>query len=713
MSNQNQPKTTEQKAKRKKIIWGAFWGTAIATAVAAGIGVPLAQANHSLPKPSPLLKDSSSILSITGPDGQRLNLNYGDINKIHEIANSSKHAAEGVEKQLIKYLYEKEYEGSLWYEAVYNADKAEKDIKKLALKPIEEVKKEITKEIQDLEKKYQEQFGLQKNWEEKFLQELATDRYGKAKSKEEAIEYLLAQKLNRYAFNRYTTEVNSDFTYSELKNGIIANKDVYYTYQGKRVDIAKKGEKITLPFAIENKNYVLPKSDDKSLKIGTKDEVKIPMFVTKSFVKEYRNPLKFIKNWIERKQAITSNLNLLAHPDPKDASNPWVVTKAEIIKLLSFSAYLNESDDKVSIKQGIDAISTFKGISSLLETNEITKKQEIAAKNDSNLLRYVSTDSKSADKYGFDGFKSVLNSLKEKDPNKYMNLLSILMGNADKEKSIFKVEYKDDLFTKLKENFKKIFGDATFIDHEKKTMKFADIFNEGTESVDKENFSEKYTRYNAAIEKFINDLSEKDFNKSFGLAFRDAFSDEASGYKVSTLIKSNGNYIQVNESGILIQNVFSLDKEEVVTRLITNDLSILSKANHSDTLNTKLFNLDSIFSEILTRDYMVNDLLQQDNFKNYIKSKEYLSLEGTKRKFNDQDILNAINYEKLIRETSKYVLINGKANEIKQFIIKKFNSNLYKDYVFKDNKFILSPHEDKEILSYLFTTIVNYINTKN
>gem|GEM_PF-4746515 len=40
-------------------------------------------------------------------------MNYGDINKIHEIANSSKHAAEGVEKQLIKYLYEKEYEGSL------------------------------------------------------------------------------------------------------------------------------------------------------------------------------------------------------------------------------------------------------------------------------------------------------------------------------------------------------------------------------------------------------------------------------------------------------------------------------------------------------------------------------------------------------------------------------------------------------------------------
>lgn len=96
-------------------------------------------------------------------------MNYGDINKIHEIANSSKHAAEGVEKQLIKYLYEKEYEGSLWYEAVYNADKAEKDIKKLALKPIEEVKKEITKEIQDLEKKYQEQFGLQKKLRRKIL----------------------------------------------------------------------------------------------------------------------------------------------------------------------------------------------------------------------------------------------------------------------------------------------------------------------------------------------------------------------------------------------------------------------------------------------------------------------------------------------------------------------------------------------------------------
>ncbi|WP_261368955.1 HinT-interacting membrane complex protein P80 [Mycoplasma struthionis] len=406
MSEKVKVKTTEQKAKRKKVIWASVWTTAIAAVITTGVAVPLVQAHKSLPKPTPILGDNSVLLSLSSPNGDSSTITYGDVDKVHEQVNASKHIASEVEKHLVKYLYEQEYKGSLWYEAVYNADKAKSDEKTFALPSIDKVRQDVTKEIDDLEVKFQEQFGLEKKADEKFLEQLATPEYGNAKNKQEAIDYKVTQRLSNDAFRRYQTETNSDFTYSELKNGIVANKDVFYTYQGKRVDVAKKGTVINLSFATENQNYVLPVDSDVEVKTNTKDEIKIPIFVTKSFVERQKRADRFLAPWINRKQSITSSISLSAHPVAKDSAKEWSVTKDEIIKLLTFSAYLTD-DGKVELALGVDKLPTFKGLSSLLAADKITPQIENAARNDEKLIQYVASDTSLASKYGSNGFENI------------------------------------------------------------------------------------------------------------------------------------------------------------------------------------------------------------------------------------------------------------------------------------------------------------------
>ncbi|BDX52487.1 hypothetical protein JPM7_0940 [Metamycoplasma equirhinis] len=704
--------TTEQKTKRKKVLWGSFWATTLAATVATGIAVPLVQAKKALPKPTPLLQDTDSIFSFTDPNGKTYKHTWGEIKKQAEKASPGKNIAEGVAKHLTKFLYEKEYEASLWYEAVYNADKAKEDERKLSLPSVDEIKEDETKKINDLEKKYQEQYGLEKKWNEKFLERLASSEYGNAKSKKEAIENKVVSRLNNEAFRRFNTEVNTDFSYSELKNGIIANKDVYYTYKGKKVEVAKKGDKITLEFAKENENYVLPKETDVEIKTNPKDEVKIPMFVSKTFIKELRNPSRYIAPWIKRKQAIVSTFNLAAHPDLKDSKKPWTVTKAEIIKLLKFSAYPQEND-KVKLALGIDMLTEFKGLSVLLEKSEITKKEEIEAQNNKAMLEYVSSSAELAGKYGSNGFENITSQIKSKETDVFVPLVSMLLGSSTSagDKKIFKFEKKDDLFSELKTKLVALFGENEFKDKNGASKKFKEILNKDAEELDKTFDSDLYASYNAAVEKYINDLTDKDFNDPFGLAFRDVFGDSTKNYRVATIIESKQNKILVTPKGIQIKNLFELSSEDVVKRLILNDLAIQSKAKYNSTLLSQLFNLSEIFSDILTKDYMVEDLLKNEEFKTHLKKQEYKTLEDKNKTFDDADIALAAKYEKNLAETLKFSLIQGKASKIKEYVSAQINSGLYSDYKYDSatNKFTLEPHNDKEIVSYLFEVLVDYI----
>ncbi|SYV89618.1 Uncharacterised protein, partial [Metamycoplasma alkalescens] len=130
-----------------------------------------------LPKPSPILNPDSHIYRIQDPSGNKIDINYGSIDKNPVLENKNKHIFEQIKKHISKYLYEQEYEASLRYQAIYNANKSKADEKQFALDSIEKITEKVKKELDDLKKQYQKQFGLEKKWEEKFLEELAKDSW--------------------------------------------------------------------------------------------------------------------------------------------------------------------------------------------------------------------------------------------------------------------------------------------------------------------------------------------------------------------------------------------------------------------------------------------------------------------------------------------------------------------------------------------------------
>ncbi|TPE57445.1 hypothetical protein FJO69_01685 [[Mycoplasma] falconis] len=719
-------RTTEQKAKRKRILWGAFWGTAITAAVSAGIAIPIVQAQKKLPQPTPVLTNDDAIISIVTPNGKNYNLNYGDLDKNHNELNGPKYIASQVEKFLTKYLYEQEYKGSLWYEAVYNADKAENKRRSFALDSIDKIKSENTKKINDLEKKIQEDYGLEKKWDEKFKEELASSQYGNAKSKEEAIEYLTTKQMESNAYRRYQTEVNKDWTYSELKNGIIANRDIYYTYNGEKIEVAKQGETITLSFAKENVNYVLPLENSEELLTENKDQLAIPMFVTKSFVADQKEASRFITPWIERKQAIISDFKLASKPNKDDVVTPWSVSKDEVIKLLSYNAFVLEDKNKVEVAQGIDKIATFSGISPLIIVDE-TKQEEwnkalIKANNDAKLLEFVSSDKSAADQYGSIGFQNIFSQLQGKEAKEYIPLISILLGDATETTGIYKYNEQNELFTNLKEELNKSLLEIIKNSAGENSQTYKDLKNAldstNSKELNKTDLnSNNIATLNDTIKNTINSMIDSDFNKAISKVYQTVFSTNNPDNKISSIIKVKDNYLRVTSDGILLQNVYYLSDVNKVNSLIIHDLTIQSKSNYNGAFKKEVLNLNNIFNEILTKDFQVADLLSQDEFINYIKEQSFIQQEtNEERKFTQEDIEKAIEYEKLVKQADNSSLINNKAKQIESFVKNEFNSGIYADWkatLEADNqyKWELAPHTNQKPIDYLFKTINDFINS--
>ena len=720
-------RTTEQQVKRKKIILGTTWGIILTGLVTTGITIPVVQAHKALPKKTPLLRDSDVIFEMTLSDGSIYKLTYGDVKKLDNSINEKAHLASEMNKHLVEYLYEKEYEASLKYEAIYNANKIAANTKTFALDSVEKVREKITKEITELENKFKEQFSYQKKWEEKFKEEIAKDAYGKAKTKQEAIDYKVAQKMKDDAFRRYKFEINQDFTYNELKAGYItANSDVFYTYKGKKIQIAKKGDKIPLPFAKENQNYVLPPEDSPELSSNKKDTYKVHMFTTKSFDFGYKSIDRFIEAWAKLKQLITSEFKLAAKPD-KDRTKPWTVTKDELIKLFSFSAYRSSQTGKTLVDMGINRLAHFKGISSALQNLDgVLKPEDIReALNDQTAIENISSSTTNAKKFGSEGFKSIEDRASNSDPSTYMSLLSTLISKATSEDKIFKPEVKDNLFNTLREKLLEIFKseDLELYNFLKNSANYGEVDSSS-------DYANKFAEYNARIKKVIERRFEKEksvIEKEAGEAFRDTFKFDTSSItdprlkkyldgQISSIIKVGNNYVYATSSGITIQNIFHLDKVDVIKSLIRRDLAIKSKANYTSEFNEPLLSLESMFNKLITSEFQLNDLLTNDpDFKKFIKEKKYKDLSGNEKTFDDKTISDLIDYHKTLAGLAKSKLIDNKSKQIKDWMKKQIESHLNADFRrdFSKNKWYLAGHENKmgkeNILPYLFKVIQDYL----
>ncbi|AWX42975.1 Uncharacterised protein [Metamycoplasma cloacale] len=705
--------TTEKKSRRTKILWGAFWGTVLSGALAAGVTIPVIQAHKKLPKPLPVIESNESIIEITNPDGSITKIPFEEITKLDKTVNENKYIADQIKNHITEYLYNKEYEASLKYEAIYKADKIN-DFRTIALPSKETLKSEETKKINDLETRYKEQFGFDKKWEEKFLFELAKPEYGNAKSKEEAIEYKVIKRMEANAYRRYELEINQDFTYTELKQGyIVANADVYYTIDGKKVELYKKGDHIPLPFAIENENYVLPSESDPELKVNKPDEFKVPLFVTKSFIFEEKNPKKYINEWIKQQQFISSDLTLSAKPN-SSKEKPWVVSKDEIIKLFTYSTY-EKDDSHVSIELGIDRLAKFMGLTSLISSDTLTAEQEKQAKNDKIAITNVSSNASNASKYGADGFKNAKSLISSSEPKAAMPIVSILNGDVTQSGSgFYKYDEKATLFSDLRTKLLALFESNAELKEMLAKTEPIEIETNG-------DYTYKYSEINEKIKKFINELEAKDFDKIAGEAFRDAFAfnssetNEFDKYKYATVIKVDKNFVIVSDSGINIKNVYKLDSLEVSNRLIKRDLAIQSKANISDGFNQPLFDLPNMFKEILTENYKVNDLLHKDDFIAYLKTKQYTQYQkDVKVAFSDEDVQKAIKYYDILQQAALGQELRDKAKKIREYIDSEIEKNFNADFIYKPDtkQFVIRGHEDQKLDTYFFEQLKKFIEKK-
>ena len=450
------------------------------------------------------------------------------------------------------------------------------------------------------------------------------------------------------------------------------------------------------------------------------------MFTTKSFDFGLKSIDRFIEAWAKLKQLITSEFKLAAKPD-KDRTKPWTVTKDELIKLFSFSAYRSSQTGKTLVDMGINRLAHFKGISSALQNLDgVLKPEDIReALNDQTAIENISSSTTNAKKFGSEGFKSIEDRASNSDPSTYMSLLSTLISKATSEDKIFKPEVKDNLFNTLREKLLEIFKseDLELYNFLKNSTNYGEVDSSS-------DYANKFAEYNARIKKVIERRFEKEksvIEKEAGEAFRDTFKFDTSSItdprlkkyldgQISSIIKVGNNYVYATSSGITIQNIFHLDKVDVIKSLIRRDLAIKSKANYTSEFNEPLLSLESMFNKLITSEFQLNDLLTNDpDFKKFIKEKKYKDLSGNEKTFDDKTISDLIDYHKTLAGLAKSKLIDNKSKQIKDWMKKQIESHLNADFRrdFGKNKWYLAGHEDKmgkeNILPYLFKVIQDYL----
>lgn len=319
-----------------------------------------------------------------------------------------------------QYMYIQERNAFLKFKAFLENTKYKKDKSKFSptsfgadlSTPFADIKKEVTDQFYKEKKAYKAQHT---DWNKSWVKTLLTDeKYGKPlgdnanpdnpAAKVEYIEskvinYLVSKKIKDSAFARYTSaEIKNDlWTVGDLSLGQAGlyslDQDIYFDSVKAKITINNDGSwKIE---EILSKNGASLKPTDAKLywdsylnqnstnisygaKLPTDNAQFISVFETKSYLPEFRNPVKtFAKVFANTfKSANISKLSLGFGLDKQN----WTFTKDLFLKLFSKYEY-NFKDPTTgisSIKQDllINGIQTYKGTNALLEKdnkNQIDK----------------------------------------------------------------------------------------------------------------------------------------------------------------------------------------------------------------------------------------------------------------------------------------------------------------------------------------------------
>ena len=123
-----------------------------------------------------------------------------------------------------------------------------------------------------------------------------------------------------------------------------------------------------------------------------------------------------------------------------------------------------------------------------------------------------------------------------------------------------------------------------------------------------------------------------------------------------------------------------------------------------------------MFKNIVTDDFKVKELLNDDDFIKYIKEQKYKDLNSVEKSFNDEAIESVKFYESILNEVARGKLLDDKTNKLAEYVKKSINDNIIADFKKnRNNKFYIEGHDDSKywndgMVEYLYKAIQDFIN---
>lgn len=702
------PKIIKKRNTKAYVILGLL-GVVVATSIAVPVTVNTVKVNY-----TPALSDSDKVLEFVKPDDSKTPINVEDIlGKLEANKNTNSENTEKIYKEAIFYLYEQEVKASkefqrLWNESLYAGDTERTDI---ALKSLDEVRKEQENKIKDLKRQIQAGYGFD-NWEKQFNSVITSEEYGNSTSEQEAVDYLIIKAIEKDALRKFTIESSTN-SYFKSQNDVnrVAMRDIYYVDEnnnnvvdettGKPKIMFHKGEKV-FPQFIEGKNYFIDKNSNKITLLKSSSFVTGNWDIILDYFKEFD---KLNKNYVVSTFTIPGVLE-------NSVTGSFKVDKQQYLQFLINSLINDELIPNYTLIQKFDKLEYY-----LLENNLISNS---AKSNYENYLKLLSIDdSEVKNNLGSLGVQNYLTLAKNKDMAYALSTMTEIFENKDSKlpsvnlNTLFEFKFAEKTELRI-ENLK----------NEIKELKESEEYKNGSreeKNIIKNKIIDKASEIISIMEGEITSMSDLEFNQQINELYNKVLSVSINNKNFYSIVYSiegmdNAKLIPTSK-GLTIFKFDEVTDYDHLMKLVKYDLNAVANDK------TPYFNsLNIINSELENKNIVLNKMLEDNNFKEYLKLDKRLSSNNTQ--FTDEDIKNTL--------VSNNILINGdkqaeviniysKVNDwIKELVnkgsvynISLVNGKVYIDYDKTSDKPNLSEKEFGEILYHQLNDYLNVDKGEN
>lgn len=696
------PKIIKKRNTKAYVILGLL-GVVVATSIAVPVTVNTVKVNY-----TPALKDTDKVLEFIKPDNSKTPINVKDIiGKLEANKNINSENTEKIYKEAIFYLYEQEVKASkefqrLWNESLYPGDTERTDI---ALKTLDEVRKEQENKIKDLKRQIQAGYGFD-NWEKQFNSVITSEQYGNSSTEQEAVDYLIIKSIEKDALRKFTIESSNNSLFKSQKDvNRVAMRDIYYVDQnnnnvvdettGKPKVMFHKGDKV-FPQFVEGKNYFVDQNSNKITLLKSSSFVFDNWNTILDYFKEFN---KLNKNFVVSTFTIPGVLE-------NSVTGSFKVDKNQYLQFLINSLIEDELVPNYTLIQKFEKLEYY-----LLENDLISNK---AKSNYENYLKLLSIDSSEVkENLGSLGIQNYLTLAKNKDMAYALSTMTNIFEN--KEHKLPSIDL-NKLF-----NFK--FAEKTEIrikslKDEIQSLKESDSYKNGSREEKiavKNKIIDKASEIISIMEGEITSMTDLEFSQKISEIYNNALSLNVNGKNFYSIVYSiegmNNAKLIPTSTGLTIFKFDEVTDYEKLMKLVKYDLNAVANDK------TPYFNsLNVINGELENKNIILKKMLEDKEFNEYLKSNKKLS--STKNSFTDEDIQNTIiSNEVLINGNKQTEVINiySKANDwIKELVnkgsiynISLINGKVYIDYDKKSETTNLSEKEFGEILYHQLNEYLN------